>query len=142
MFLQQKGFTLIELMMVVAIAAIVAAFAVVSYSTYVVRSELQDAFSNLSSFRLQMEQYYQDNGSYGSSACGVSMAASKYFSYQCASANAGQNYTITATGNGTGGVTSGYVYTITDANVQSTTGYPGATIGLPQACWLTNPGGC
>ena len=69
------GFTLVELMIVVAIIAILAAIAVPSYNDYVTRSKLQEAHTNLAAARVNMEQYYQDNRVYttapGSGACGI-----------------------------------------------------------------------
>ena len=54
-----RGFTLIEIMIVVAIVAILSAIALPSYSDYVLRSKLPEAFSALSDQRIRLEQYYQ-----------------------------------------------------------------------------------
>ena len=68
-----RGFTLIELMMTVAIAAILAAVAIPMYRDYVVRSRIIDATSRLSDFRVRMEQFFMNNRTYESvgGACGV-----------------------------------------------------------------------
>ncbi|HMG58235.1 MAG TPA: type IV pilin protein, partial [Burkholderiales bacterium] len=58
------GFTLIELMVTVAIIAVLAAIAVPNYTDYVKRGKLQEATSNLLAMRTKMEQYFQDNRSY------------------------------------------------------------------------------
>ena len=55
-----RGFTLIELMITVAIIAILAAVALPAYSTYVTRARITDAVKGLSEMRLKMEQYFQD----------------------------------------------------------------------------------
>ena len=67
-----RGFTLIELMITVAIAAILAAVAIPMYRDYVVRSRIIDATSRLSDFRVRMEQYFMDNRTYdaGGGKCG------------------------------------------------------------------------
>ena len=84
----QTGFTLIELMIVVAIVAILSAVAVPAYSSYSMRGKIPDATSNLAALRVSMEQFYQDNRNYGTApACGVTaMPVSSYFTFSCVSA--------------------------------------------------------
>jgi type IV pilus assembly protein PilE len=126
---QQRGFTLIELMIAVVVIGILSAIAYPSYTDYVRRGQLQEAFTNLSDFRVRMEQYYQDNRSYANAggACGAAAVPGgsiKYFGYACAlnttaGAPAGQSYTMTATGASSN--TTGFVYTINERNVRATT---------------------
>jgi type IV pilus assembly protein PilE len=132
---QERGFTLIELMIVVGIVSIIAAIAIPSYNEYVRRSQLTEAFNNLGAYRVKMEQYYQDNRSYQNAGgnCGAtspSAADSKYFAYACVIANAGQTYTMTATGNAASNVT-GFRYTINEQNVKATAAIPAAWGSLP-----------
>src|SRR5262245_9867822 len=127
-----RGFTLIELLIVVVVIAVLASIAYPNYTDYVRRSHVQEAFSNLSDFRVRMEQFYQDNRSYknAANACGaaaVPVANAKYFTYACAldttgGAATGQSYTMTATG-ATGNV-AGFIYTINEKNVRATTAAP------------------
>ncbi len=63
-----KGFTLIELMIVVAIIGILSMIGIPAYNDYVTRGKLVDATSKLADMRIQLEQYYQDNRNYGSTA--------------------------------------------------------------------------
>ncbi|MDM0115270.1 type IV pilin protein [Variovorax sp. J22R133] len=117
----QSGFTLIELMITVAVIAILSTIAYPSYADYMRRGQLQEAPTNLADYRTRMEQYYQDNRSYASgSNCGVTLPATptaKYFTYTCATANSGQTYTATATGSS--GAVSGFAYTIDQLNTQA-----------------------
>lgn len=144
-----RGFTLIELLIVVVVISVLASIAYPSYTDYVRRGNLQEAFSNLSDVRVRMEQYYQDNRSYANGAnCGAAVPTGniKNFSYACAlnttaGAAAGQSYTWTATG--TTGSVSGYQYTINEKNARATLATP-AWGGLPGDAgtrWVDKRGG-
>src|SRR5688500_3851726 len=55
---KQHGFTLIELMIAMAVMAILAAVAMPAYNDYVRRGMLVEATNNLSDMRVRMEQFY------------------------------------------------------------------------------------
>jgi len=115
-----KGFTLIEVMVVVAIVAILAKIAIPSYLRYVQRGDIVEATQALAQYRVQMEQYYQDNNTYSNGGnCGVANPTLVNFTLTCAVSSA-QAYTATATGNN-GTQVNGFTYTINQANVQATT---------------------
>ena len=115
------GFTLIELMVVVAIVAILAAVAIPSYTKYVQRGDLVEGTQALAQYRVQMEQYYQDNATYdkagAAGTCGVAIPALVNFALTCATGNGGQTYLATATG---ANAVAGFVYTIDQGNNQAT----------------------
>ncbi len=56
----QKGFTLIELMIVVAIIGILASVAVPQYQDYVARSKVTDPITQASGIKLMMADFYSD----------------------------------------------------------------------------------
>lgn len=136
----QKGFTLIELMIAVAIIGILAAIAIPSYQDYVIRASLVDASSTLSATRARLEQHFQDNRTYQTvgaftSPCD-SIASVGKFSFACSGLTA-TTYVITATGSG---VASGFTYTIDQTNVQATTSVKTGWGTTPATCWLMSKG--
>jgi len=58
---QQQGFTLLELLVVLAIIGILSAIAIPAYRDYVIRGKIMEATSNLGDMRIKLEQFYQDN---------------------------------------------------------------------------------
>jgi len=150
----QSGFTLIEVMIVVAIVAILAAVALPSYADYVLRSKLTEAFNALSDSRVKMEQSYQDNRRYAKTALGTdcpdiivsSQSNLKYFTIVCAvvAANAAatpptdETYTITATGIA-GTPTAAFIYTINNTNAKGTTTTKWSSTAT--TCWTAKKSG-
>lgn len=140
-----SGFTLIEVMITVAIIGILAAVALPAYQDYVTRGRIPEATSALAAMRVRLEQFYQDNRNYGSDdgACGVPNPSSTYFTYSCnwgAGGSSSQTYTVTATGTG---AMNSFIYTVDQAGARRTTGLPsgwGSTTPA-RACWVTKKGG-
>ena len=151
-----RGFTLLELMVVVLIVGILAGIAYPAYTDYVVRGKLTEASSALADYRVRLEQYYQDNRNYGvaTKICGdrndngvtsdagdVALPTSRYFSFSCPVGATNQTY-IAAAANVAGqglGAAGSYRFTIDQANTRQTTAFTGAA-GLPVNCWLTKKG--
>ena len=60
--MRQPGFTLIEMMLVVAIVAILVTVGLPSYQQYVVRAKMADALIHLDAIRPTVEDFYSVNG--------------------------------------------------------------------------------
>ncbi|MBD9503854.1 type IV pilin protein [Pseudomonas sp. BGr12] len=99
----ERGFTLIELMVTVAIVAILAAVAFPSYQRYVLRSHRVEAQAVLSEAAARQERYYSQNNAYASTAAGLNMTSNvnalQYYSLAISNITA-TTYTLTATATG------------------------------------------
>ncbi len=143
---RSRGFTLIEVMITVAIVAILAAIAIPSYSEYVRRGRVTEAVSMLSGMRVKMEQYFQDNRVYNGTppACASTSIAplptGQYFDFTCTPLAA--TYTIVATGK-VGTSLEGFQYSITETNARATAMTAPSNWPSNATCWvLRKDGSC
>jgi type IV pilus assembly protein PilE len=141
-----RGFTLIELMIVVAIVAILSAVALPAYRDYVLRGQLTDARTILSTSAARLEQFYQDNRNYGSTAgaCGVAMPVNANFTFTCSwgggAAPEGTDQAFVMAATGAGGAT-GFTFTINQRGEQRSTALPTGWGTATVNCWVSRKGG-
>lgn len=134
---------MIELLVVLAIVATLAAVALPSYRSYLIRGRIPDATSQLAAKRVRMEQFYQDNRSYKDAPAGATDdTSSAYFKF---SADGGGGDTRTDTGyvlyaTGKGAMT-GFTFSVDQSNAKSSTVTGVAGWSGNSACWITKQGG-
>jgi type IV pilus assembly protein PilE len=146
-----RGFTLIEVLITVAIVSILVAVALPSYTDYVTRSKIIEATSSLSDMRVRLEQQFLDARQYPTSCVAPAAgpapagkiylpAASRFFTVTCALT--ATTYTVTATGNAAQAM-GGFVYTIDQVNNRRTTGLPSgwSGAGASSTCWISRKNG-
>jgi type IV pilus assembly protein PilE len=131
----ERGFTLLETMIVVAIVATLGTIALPSYEGYVKRSRILDAIGRLADARARMDDYFLDQRTYvdDNANCGVSPATSttRFFEITCEATAA--TFTLTARGLAAKGMAS-FVYTIDQAGAKATVSLPSGWSRTPD-CW-------
>jgi type IV pilus assembly protein PilE len=147
-----RGFTLLEVMITVAIVGILAAIALPSYSYFITRSRIVEATTALGDIRSQMEKYYMDNRTYDNGGtCGIETLtfkpitsfnanASRTFDISCPAADlSATTYVLKATGRGP---MTGFEFRVDQANTKSTAAVPSGWVQpSPNDCWAVRKDG-
>jgi len=129
----QYGFSLIEMMIVVAIIGLLASIAVPGYQDYVRSGNAAEAPANLANCRVQAEQFFQDNFTYVGFVCVPSDAQNFDYSVDNQSAT---TYTLKAAGRASRNM-GNFEFTVNQDNAK-TSKFDGTVGG---SCWLTSSSG-
>jgi type IV pilus assembly protein PilA len=121
----QKGFTLIELMIVVAIIGILAAIAIPAYQDYTIRAQVTEGATLMDGVKVAMQDYYAFHGSWPTSltasdaALGLNFTGAMTGQYVSAVATPGNGEIVATYGLRANAKISGQnlsIYAATDAN--------------------------
>ena len=140
---RSRGFTLIELMIAVAIVAILAAIAIPSYTEYVRRGRVTEAFAALSGMRVKMEQYFQDNRTYAD-ACRPrhDRAAAEHRELHLRVRRPGAHApTPSRRRDSAGSTLAGFQYSLDQSNTRTTVMAAPSTWPSNAACWVVKRDG-
>lgn len=98
---RHRGITLVELMIVVAVVALILSLAVPSYTEFVLRSNRSEAINEVLDLAACQERIYIKLNQYDTNRCGASaLSTNGLYQLGMTTSNANQNYTITATPQG------------------------------------------
>lgn len=134
-----RGFTLIEMMVTVAIVGVLTAVALPQYRAYLMRGRVTEALTALAGVQPSAEQYWSNNRTYvgfDTAAAKRMPAATTNFTYALSDAST-TSYTITATG---AGPMLGFVYTLNQTGERATSGVPSGWT-TSTTCWVDRSDG-
>ncbi|WP_338848090.1 type IV pilin protein [Massilia sp. W12] len=135
------AFTLLELMITVAVIGIIMAVALPNYADHVRRGKIAEATSQLAAKQALLEQSFQDNRTYvGAPACTSDTTTSRNFDFTCPADNLGAStYRLLATGKDS---MLGFSFALDQTNTKSTVSVPeGWSLPSPNNCWVQKRGG-
>lgn len=121
------GFTLVEVMIVVAVIGILSSIAYPSYAEYVLRGKITEATASLQGLQADMERFYQNNRTYKDApACDSPKVGN--FTISCTQDDA-NGYVLQAAGEG-------FTFTINQHNQRNSKEGSRSADG----CWITGKG--
>jgi type IV pilus assembly protein PilE len=131
---REAGFTLIEILIALALIGVLTAVAVPAYTSYVLRGRLTEAFTALSAVQTKAEEFWSNNRTYASLPL---PAAGANFDYSLDATTSASSYIVIATGKN---AAANFVFTIDQNGNRATTAVPTGWTGST-SCWVDRKGG-
>lgn len=135
-----RGFTLIELMITVAVVAILAAIAIPAYQQYVMKSRRTAAKTAILELASREERYYTTHNTYSATAADLGYAAlpadvpdsaTPYYRLNVVTANGNTEYSVSAAPTGAQAADGCGTFTVNHLGIQGNTGNTTSTAD----CW-------
>lgn len=115
---RQRGFTLIEVMVVVAVIGVLSAIAYPSYRDYVLRGQIAEGTAGLMTLQADMERHYQNHRTFATSGSATTPCAAApkagQFTLSCDGTPTATAYSIQAAGQG-------FTFKVNQQNIRATT---------------------
>lgn len=140
----QSGFTLIELIIVMAVIGILAGIALPAYQDYTKQGRVTEAATTLISLATQLEGRYLETRSYTdeSNICSLGFNNTEHFSFSCSIPNEGsQQYLLSATSTQLFSQTKTLILGLNEQGIKTSILLSGSTILGEYECWLRSING-
>lgn len=136
--ISHRGFTLIELMVTVAIIGILAAIALPSYGQYLQRTRISAAQTDAMVFVNRLESSFQSSGRYGANGnCSLTPPDNDFFDLTCTPSADGRGFLLELTG---AGALQGFEFSIDQSGNRQTSQFSGNAVTLN--CWAVRSAQC
>ena len=130
------GFTLIEILIAVAIISLIVSLGYPSYAYHVKRAKIAEATTSLSELHLRSAHQFQDGRTYikADNSCIVNAPSNDYFSFHCTATDDTYTWTAKSKADAGLGAQNDYAYSIDHNGNKRTQRFSGTEVS--KTCWI------